>query len=796
MNPVWVIAKRELNSYFDSLIAYVFLVIFLGFTGFFTWFYPSDIFFRGQVDMQVFFFFASWTLFFFIPAITMRQVAEERDTGTIELLLTKAVTDQQVIVGKFVACFLLVCVALACTLPYYFSISSLGDIDHGSTVSGYLALLLLSAVYIAIGIWASSVTKKQLIALILSLGVAINFQLLFGLGASGSGFFATLLDSLSLTSHYESISRGVWDTKDILYFLSMSAFFIAFAIEVLSLVGRGKGFESDLKSPLPNALGIGLGAIFAYITYSSGVESNGLLAISGIAGLFFGEIIGHLIMNKRYTLILMFGIVILINLISQNHSIRWDMTDEEQYTLSNATENILESLEDPVTVTAYFTEDLPPQLQKLKDDFRDKLIEYSSASGGYLDFKFTDPSQDDILKQTAMMDGVMPVPVQMREKDQVKQQEVFIGAVLEMGEQKEVIPMIASGTGMEYALSTAIKKMSVVDKPSVGLIQGHGEPGLQELEGVYAQLSILYNVENIDLNAETSIPDRFRAVALIAPTDSIPPDHFAKMDDYLGRGGKMMIGINAVNGDFQTAQGTALTTGLETWLSEKGLIVDPTFVIDANCGTVTVQRQQGMFRFQTPVQFPFLPLVSNFPEHPITKGLEQVVMPFASNIRFSGDSSKTFTPIAYTSERAGSINVPTQFDVNKQWTEADFPIGNLVLGGILEGKIVGDMPSKMVVFGDGDFPTQGRGQNSDNANLMSNTIDWLSDDTGLIELRTKGVVTRPISDEYLGDENEGKRNTMKFMNFGMPIFLILLFGFYRFQRQIRLRKQRESVSYA
>lgn len=796
MNPIWVIAKRELNSYFDSLIAYVFLVIFLGFTGFFTWFYPSDIFFRGQVDMQVFFFFASWTLFFFIPAITMRQVAEERDTGTIELLLTKAVTDQQVIIGKFVACFLLVCVALACTIPYYYSISTLGDIDHGSTISGYFALLLLSAVYIAIGIWASTVTKKQLIALILSLGVAINFQLLFGLGANGSGFFATLLDSLSLTSHYESISRGVWDTKDILYFVTMAAFFIAFAIEVLSLVGRGKGLDSNIKSPLPNILGVGIGALFAYMAYSSGVETNGLLAVSGFAGLFFGEILGHMILNKRYTLMLMFGIVILVNLISRNIFLRWDMTDEQQFTLSNATENILEELEDPVTVTAYFTEDLPPQLQKLKDDFREKLVEYSNSSNGNLDFTFIDPSENDASKQTAMQNGVMPVPVQMREKDQVKQQEVFLGAMLELGEQKEVIPVIASGTGMEYALTTAIKKMTVVDKPSIGLIQGHGEPGLQELESVYAQLSILYNVENIDLNSETTIPDRFRTVALVAPSDSIPPDHFSKLDDYLGRGGNLMVGINAVNGDFQTAQGSALTTGLETWLAQKGLIVDPSFVIDANCGTVNVQRQQGMFRFQTPVQFPFLPLISNFPEHPITKGLEQIVMVFASNIRFTGDSTKTFTPIALSSEKSGSINVPTNFDVNKQWSQADFPISNLVVGGILEGNLVGDMPSKIVLFGDGDFPTQGGGQNSDNANLMSNAIDWLSDDTGLIELRTKGVVTRPIKEEYLGDENEGKRNTLKFLNFGLPIFLLLMFGLYRFQRQSRIRKHRESVSYA
>ena len=117
MSATWIIAKRELNANFDSLIAYIILVLFLGFTGYFTWFGGSDIFYRKQADLAVFFAVAKWTLFFFIPAITMRQFAEERRTGTIELLLTKNVTERQVVLGKFLASFLIVAIALAFTLP-------------------------------------------------------------------------------------------------------------------------------------------------------------------------------------------------------------------------------------------------------------------------------------------------------------------------------------------------------------------------------------------------------------------------------------------------------------------------------------------------------------------------------------------------------------------------------------------------------------------------------------------------------------------------------------------------------
>ena len=130
MHSVWVIARRELSAYFDSLTAYIILVAFLGFSGFFTWLYGADVFLRRQADLQVFFSVARWTLFFFIPALTMRQLAEERRSGTIEMLLTKAVSDRQVVIGKFVGCLLMVIIALLFTLPYYITVAQIGNIDH------------------------------------------------------------------------------------------------------------------------------------------------------------------------------------------------------------------------------------------------------------------------------------------------------------------------------------------------------------------------------------------------------------------------------------------------------------------------------------------------------------------------------------------------------------------------------------------------------------------------------------------------------------------------------------------
>jgi ABC-2 type transport system permease protein len=222
MNQIWIIAKRELEANFNSLTAYIILIAFLGFSGFFTWLYGADVFLRKQADMAVFFGVAQWTLFFFIPAITMRQFAEEKRTGTIEFLLTKDISDRQLVQGKFLSSFLIVVIALVFTLPYYVSLSYLGNVDHGAIWSGYIGLLLLSASYISIGLFASSLTNNQIVAFLLALFISIFFHFLFDLIASGmTGLAGEVVSSLSLNAHFESISRGVIDTKDLLYFLSI-----------------------------------------------------------------------------------------------------------------------------------------------------------------------------------------------------------------------------------------------------------------------------------------------------------------------------------------------------------------------------------------------------------------------------------------------------------------------------------------------------------------------------------------------------------------------------------------------
>ena len=211
--------------------------MFLGFSGFFTWLFGSDVFLVGQASLQSFFAVAYWTLFFFTPALTMRLLAEEKKTGTIELLLTKAVTDRQVVWGKFLSAFLLVLIALACTFTYVITLSKIGDIDAGEILCGYVGLALMSAAYISIGLYASSITNNQIVAFLMALLVGLFFHIIFEvLAGNFTGVVAQVFTTLSLSNHFESISRGVVDTRDIIYFGSIV--FLGLFLSELSLTKR------------------------------------------------------------------------------------------------------------------------------------------------------------------------------------------------------------------------------------------------------------------------------------------------------------------------------------------------------------------------------------------------------------------------------------------------------------------------------------------------------------------------------------------------------------------------------
>jgi gliding-associated putative ABC transporter substrate-binding component GldG len=498
-----------------------------------------------------------------------------------------------------------------------------------------------------------------------------------------------------------------------------------------------------------------------------------------------------------YTYILaIVGVVILVNLVGDRFFLRLDFTADKRYTLSDATRNILGSLKKPVTVTAYFSEELPQQFTQLRRDFKEELIEYSNRSGGKVTFEFINPNKDEATEQKAMQEGINPVLINVREKDQVKQQKAYLGAVVHFGDQKEVIPLIQDGAAMEYSLSTSIKKLTAENKPKVGLLQGHGETPLNALAQVLQSLMVLYEVEPVNLDEVSVNASSYKTLVIINPTDSFPPAHLAKLDEFLAAGKNICIAMNRVDGNLQTTSGTEIRTGLERWLESRGVKVNPNFILDQNCGSVTVNQQQGYMTYQSNMRFPYLPLITKFAPHPVTKGLSSVLLQFASSIDFTATGSDiSFTPLAMTSERSGMENAPLTFNISRNWQQQDFPRSGLTVAALVAGKLAGGMNSRMIIISDGDFPVNGAGQQArqippDNLNLMVNSVDWLSDDTGLIDLRTREVTSRPLD-----QMDDGKKAMLKYINFLLPILLILGIGFFRYQSRRNLRFRRMNENY-
>lgn len=490
-------------------------------------------------------------------------------------------------------------------------------------------------------------------------------------------------------------------------------------------------------------------------------------------------------------------IIVLVNVISNRFFVRVDLTQDGMYSLSDATERIVKDLPEPVTVKAYISKELPPQLAKSRRDFKDMLVEYANLSKGKVQFEFIDPSESEDREREAQQAGIPPQQVPTREKDKIQVMNCYLGATVSIGDQQaEVIPSIAEGMPIEFMLSSAIKKLSVQNKPVIGFVQGHGEASPGSMQQAMAQLEVLYQVQPVTMTDSSDALEQFNTIIIVGPKDSIPASHLAQFDRFLAQGKNMLIAYDAVNGNFQTAQGSVVHTGLTQWLLQKSVVVENSFVVDAKCMSVGVVQNMGGFQMQQQIPFPYLPIVTEFnPQHPVSKGLEQVALQFASPVKYVGDSSVKSVELLKTSEKSGVEPAPVYFNVQRQWGDADLRKKNICVALSLQGAIEGANSSKMIVITDGDFPINGepgqaRNLNPDNVNLFVNAIDWLGDESGLIDLRSKGTTSRPID-----EMEEGSKAFLKYLNFLLPILIIIGYGLYRMQSRKNQALRRTQKGY-
>lgn len=231
---MWVIFGKEIKGFFSSLTGYVVMIVFLTMNSLFMWVFPGqmNVLETGYATLESLFSIAPWAFLFLVPAITMRMIAEEKRTGTLELLYTRPVTELQIVLAKFLASWSLVLLSLLPTLVFFWSVYKLGsppgNIDIGGTWGSYIGLFFLGGIYASIGIFASAVTDNQIVAFILAVLLSLLMYLGFDFaaGLAGTGKVSLLISGFGIDHHYNSISRGVLDSRDLLYFLGVIALFI------------------------------------------------------------------------------------------------------------------------------------------------------------------------------------------------------------------------------------------------------------------------------------------------------------------------------------------------------------------------------------------------------------------------------------------------------------------------------------------------------------------------------------------------------------------------------------------
>lgn len=498
-------------------------------------------------------------------------------------------------------------------------------------------------------------------------------------------------------------------------------------------------------------------------------------------------------MNQKSVLsrtFIIVGIIFVVNLLISQLYFRLDFTQDQRYTLSQATKDIISDLPEVVTVTAYFSENLPPEYLSHRKDFEDELIEYEKQSGGNVVYTFINPNETPEDEQKAVQAGIYPLTINIREEDRLQQIQGFMGAVVEVADKKEIIPYVQPGAAMEYLLTTSIKKILPGDKPTLAFLQGHNEAKLSSLPQLSQQLSVLYNLIEVHIDTLTKESNNYRSLIIIDPKTPFSETDLATIETYRNTGNGVFLSYATLRGDLQNARlEKSDSLGLSTWLEKKGLTVGDDYLIDINAGTITVQQQNGMFSFQRQIPFPYFPVVSNFADHITTGGLEALILPFVSYLSFSSQDTKyQFKPLLLSSDQTGLETPPiSPINIERDWQEGDFTLPRQTISGILTETLSDDKKAHIVVIPNSDFIINGEGDQAqqltpDNVNFVSNVVDWLSDDTGLVDLRIKSITQRPL--DPVGSTT---RTIIKYSNAFGPIILILLYALYR--RQLYRRKK-------
>ena len=805
--------KKELASFFSSLIGYLTIIVFLVLTGLMLWVFKGDfnILDYGFSGMDGLFIIGPFLYLFLIPAITMRMFAEEKKNGTMELLLTKPLSEMTLIWAKFLAGLTLVLISLLPTLVCYFSVYALGDpvgnIDTGSVAGSYIGLLLLGAAFVAIGLFASSITNNQIVAFILaalmSAFMHLGFESIYRMGFLGNADL--FVRSLGMSYHYESISRGVIDTRDVIYFASVIALFLL-ATRIVLQSRKWHGWRK--KKDLRRSHWIELGA--------------GIL------------------------------IVIFVNVISYYFFTRLDLTSEKRYTLSKSTKNLLKKVDEPVLYRVYLEGEFPADFKRLQNETKEMLNQFRAYNKN-IQYEFVNPNNFDdqqerqVFYQKLAQKGIMPTQIQVNTGNGVTTQVLIPAADVIYKGNETSIQLLQSQKyvdqsqllnnsiqSLEYVLSNPIRALARGQKPTVAFMRGHGELELPNMADLITTLYDYYNLDtarmdgNINsLTGRSQDPkdstsfhfhNKYDLIIIAKPKKTFSERDLYILDQYVMYGGKLLWLIDPLDADLDSLQnaGQAIATrfplNIDEMLFTYGVRVNPDLVMDVRCRpipmTVGMVGDQPQIQFQPWLYFPEIVPMS---PHPIVRNLDLIKTDFVSSIDLI-DNGIDKTVLLATSEYTRVKNAPAIYDLNEAKTEPDqrlFNHKNVPVAVLLEGSFQSmfrnrltpefmELPSmgyraqgdstRMIVLSDGDIIKNRFNYNDGttyplgydfytetmyaNKELLLNCIDYLVGEEGSIASRSRNIKIRKLDVMKVKEDRLG----YQLLNLLLPSGLIILAG--------------------
>jgi gliding-associated putative ABC transporter substrate-binding component GldG len=475
-----------------------------------------------------------------------------------------------------------------------------------------------------------------------------------------------------------------------------------------------------------------------------------------------------------------------VNILSCLLFVRLDVTSNRQYSLSPVSKSIIARVNEDISVDLYMSSGLSREERRLGKEFVHLLKEYRGIHRHRFSINVITPNTEED-QLMALERGIELVSRETVDRDMVQLRTILFGATIRVGNRVTVIPRIMPFTPLEYEFTRVLKENRETVKPVIGLVTGHGEIHPNDISLVIGEIYPVAEIESLFMHPRVDL-SRYKVICIIGPADSFSPLELDLLEEYVERGGRLFIALNHAVGKagLTPTYGFINRVGIEEWLEHFGLRIKYDFIVDRNSNVVSITRPPSFLSsFPRRLNFPYAPVIVDFSKHLITENLRAISLEYASSIEaIPSPAGYTFTWLAKSSSMSGVKEIPVVINSLQTTKSHDFNKSKRTVAALLGNEQTG---GAIVTITNADFmqdafysPTR-----HDNINFVANAIEWLADDSGLINLRNKYVTRQPVTPvTYLA------RATLQVINLLLPPLLVGLIALWARQKKRRKRLRR------